>query len=250
MRSFLLIASLCAVQFAFCQVVPPAYENVEGEGNFFYNNTFADGMTFQFLIDDSILSGLVNRQIVGLRFRLDGTQGSYSEALNFSDFEVRIGVGVEVPEISQIFSNNHVGGLSQVRDGSFTFDADSFPFGENPNDFGPTIGFDSGYSYFGGNLLIELRSQLTAIPNNQFILDAATVSAGPGNGYGVDFAAIAEQSSTATFGSRRNFIVTDLITAPVPEPATAASLMIGFAAYVRRRRNYANFPSTCNAISK
>lgn len=222
-------------------VVPSAYTSTEGDANFFYNNLFDRDRTYQFLMDDSVLTGLVGKQIYGMRFRLDGGQTPWptwpDTDFVYTDFEVRIGVGVEVPDMSLTFADNYVGNLTQVRDGGFTVAYETMPGGGTPNAFGPALGFDSSYAYNGGNLLIEFRSKAVQAPTlSAGIFDALSVTNASVNGYGTTIAARYEAAFSATFGTIGNFMVTDFMTEPVPEPATLTAIGVGLAAMAAKRR--------------
>ncbi len=237
MKSLSLLSAFVILSVpAYSFVVPGAYSSSEGDHNYFLMNTFNEALTYQFLMDDSILGGLAGQQVTGIRFRLDGSQGSWlANDFTLPDFEVRMAAGVEVADISNTFANNFASSAMQVRDGQWTIPAGSFPSTGSPHGFGPEVSFDSPYVYTGGNLLIDMRLVINPQPDTQLILDAVHVNGGPANGYGVGFAARHSGIPNATSGTQANFIVADLITAPVPEPMTLLTLGSLTALLVRKR---------------
>jgi len=116
------------------------------------------------------------------------------------------------------FSANVVGPQKIVRFGSLIIPANSYTFGNTPNDWGPEITFDSLYLYTGGHLLIELRQTGTSSSRS---VDALTTST---PGYGTLFSACWGSGYTANSGSQGNFSIVRLTADdPIPVELTAFS---------------------------
>lgn len=222
---------------ALSYVVPPAFAATQGDANYFFYNTFNEGLTYQFLIDDSMLTGLSGQQITGIRFRLAPNLGPWlTDDFIATDFEIRMGTGAEVSAMSNTFADNFVGGQTLVRDGQYTFPGDSFPNSAALNSFGPTVALDNPYTYSSGNLVVELRVNEVPQPTSQLILDAAYAFGGATNGYGTNFAARHNGFQNSTFGDIANFIITDFQSQAVPEPMSLVALSIlAPLAYSRRK---------------
>lgn len=132
-----------------------------------------EGSTFEFRIlsnasavvqtvySASALSSFLsfNDTITGIAFRLDGAATAGTPALNFADYEIYLGGASS--SLSADFASNYSGTRprTKVRDGALSFSAGAFqPEATSaPAAFGPTIAFDSPYTYKGGDLVIEIR---------------------------------------------------------------------------------------------
>jgi hypothetical protein len=135
------------------------------------------------------------------------------------------------------FATNFVGTPTTVRSGALTVNAGSYTAGATgttPNPFGPTVTFNSAYTYTGGNLLIEIRHSGSNIVNGSTDFLDCVPTTDPG--YGVNFWSATATGNTATVGAANTFTVTRLTVAPVPEPASMAVLGIGALAMLRRRK--------------
>jgi hypothetical protein len=126
---------------------------------------------------------------------------------------------------SLTFANNVVGAQTLVRSGGLTVPASSFSAGASPNAFGLAIGFDTGYLYTGGNLLIEIRH--TGFTGTSRSTDAMLATGGAAQGYGTLFSAAWSSSYTGTSGSQGNFSVLQI--SSVPEPGAWLMLATGLA---------------------
>jgi hypothetical protein len=236
MKKLATLAFLGCMGMAHAYVVPNYTATTEGDGTFALTSTGTTGRTYQMTIASSQLAGIVGLEITGMAFRLNGpgTANWPPVDANFSFWDIYMGPGVAPGSMSNTFADNFTAAPTQVRSGALTFAAGSFTFGSTPNAFGPTIAFNTGYVYTGGNLTIEMRFSQQTGATTQSPLDAVTASGGPGNGWGVDFAARWTGNAQGTTGANGNFLVTKLEV--VPEPATLTALGIGLLALLKRRR--------------
>lgn len=236
MKTVVLVALAAAAVGANAIVVPNYTANTEGDGTFALTSTGATGRTYQMTIAANQLTGAIGLEITGMAFRLNGpgTASWPPVDANFSFWDIYLGPGVDPASMSNTFANNFTSSPTQVRSGPLTFPAGSFTFGSTPNQFGPVITFNTGYLYTGGNLTIEMRFSQQTGATTQSPLDAVAVSGGPGNGWGVDFAARWTGNAQGTSGSNGNFLVTKLEV--VPEPATLTAVGLGVLMLLRRRR--------------
>ena len=238
LKNILTLALLSMTAASFAVVVPNAFAATEADGQFGLTATATAGRTYQFIIGGNQLASVAGQQITGLRWRLNGavTAGWPTADTSYSDWEIRVGGGVAANAMSNTFASNFTSGSTLVRDGAHTFTAGSFTAGGSPNAFGPAIMFDSAYTYAGGDLCIEMRFSAQSGVTTQPFFDAVSASNGPANGWGVDFSSRWISSATGTTGANANFLVTDVVTQPVPEPATMSVLGLGALALLRRRR--------------
>lgn len=228
----LLFAGAAQAQF----VVPNSAASTEADGAFFLTSTSTAGRTYQFTIAASQLTGIVGQQLFGMQFRLNNavTAAWPNVATSFAQWDVFVGPGVAPSAMSNTFASNFSGSPTQVRSGGWSVNANAFSAGSSPNAFGPTLDFTSPYLYTGGDLTIEMRFSGQVGATTQPSFDAVLASGGPGNGWGVDFAARWTGSSTGVTGSNGNFIVTNFI---IPAPSSLALLGLGMGMAIRRKRN-------------
>lgn len=186
--------------------------------------------TYQLLVDESQLTGLLGQEIVGVRWRLgSGLTAAYPPAdTTIASFDIRLSAGVDPSARSLTFANNAAGPQTLVRSGPLTLSAGAFPVTTAPHPFGPVIGFSTGYTYTGGDLLLELRH--TGLGINSASVDAITTSTVP---YGTGVSAAWQSSYTATTGSQGNAIITEFV---VPEPAAIGMAGVAAVMLVARRR--------------
>ncbi len=206
------IAGNNSIAYSAFYVVPPNYAGVQGTGTFLGPLSNAQ-RTYQLLIRDSILTGLVGQQITGLTYRLiaSATSNWPASDVTFTNYDIYLSQSVAPENRSFTFANNIVGVQKRVRSGSLTITAGSFPFGGSPTTFGSDITFDSAYVYNGGHLLIEIRH--TGFSGTSSSTDALLTSTA---GYAYLFSACWAGSYTATSTTTQgNFAVLRLNTSPV-----------------------------------
>lgn len=143
--------------FAQTQIVPPSLQSIAGTAPFL--GPLANGArTYQLLIDSTQLTGMVGMQLNGLSFRSGASTGTTwppSDA-TYTNYDIYLSGCVTPADRSFTFANNVQGTQVQVRSGSLFILANSYPSG-GPTSFGPVITFNQGYTYSGGNLLLEIR---------------------------------------------------------------------------------------------
>ena len=215
-------ASLLAVpQNAHAQLVVGGVAGVEGS-TFEFRLVSNGSAAIQTIYDPSALSGLaVGDRITGFAFRLDGIATASAPALDFSDYEIYMGVAATTAANSfSTFANNYDPNrpVVRVRDGLLSLPLGALTGGPgSPEAFGTTISFDQAYAYTGGGLVIEVRhtGNGTQQPLN---ID--------GNLSGNGILTRNTSPSTALSGVTSNTPVTRLLvtpgTAAVPEAGTGA----------------------------
>ena len=195
--------------------------------------------------------------LTGLSFRVGGGI-PFNPAPNFTVDNYIIDLGISVNSAGSLVDNfnaNAVGGaLTQVHSGSVDFNAADFP-NVNPNtgtgianSFGPTIEFDTNFTYTGGDLL--LRYTHTA----PLSLNGAPVVTSRGDNIASTFVTPdfadsrvqtlfgsgfnnTERDFDAIFGENFATIVQFDVVTSVPEPTSAVLLMgLGIIGVARRRK--------------
>lgn len=235
-RYFVGFAVLAASAIAAADVVVPnVYSGIEGSDAFIMlNNT---QRKHQIVIGASQLTGVIGHNISGLQFRLNGGVGAWPpSSFTMSNFDIKMGASVAPNAIGTTFSANFTGAATQVRAGSLSFTAGSWPGGGSPNGWGQVISFDTPYLYTGGNLAFEMTMSALPFVNNANAFDAAFTSS---PGFMTDYSAAwgTNWTDTAAFaGANARVPISRLVSSPVPEPATLAVFGAGFVALIKRRR--------------
>ena len=138
----------------------------------------------QLIIDDTLLTTLVGKNLTSISFRLPASTADAwpPTALTMNSFNVYLSDSVEPANRQLDFAANVVGTQTQVRSGSLAIPAGALTVGSNPNDFSFKITFNTPWQYNGGNLLIEMRHSGTGI-SSRSVQAASTSSAGYGTLY-------------------------------------------------------------------
>jgi hypothetical protein len=185
-------------------VVPPANEATLGNGSFLgpLSNSVR---TYQWLINENQLTGLAGQTINGISLRLlQAASAAWPPSTAvYSTYDIYIGPGILPANRSLAdFSSHFSAPKTQVRSGSLTIDASSFPIGSTPNPFGSNIEFSTPYVYTGGHLTIEIRHSTST--GGSTSTEAITSS---GSGYGTNFSACWASTIDANSGSSGNFSI-------------------------------------------
>ncbi|TVQ61518.1 MAG: hypothetical protein EA379_06170 [Phycisphaerales bacterium] len=232
----ILTASLLAAAVAgsasanITQVVPPAYDGAQGTASF-VGPMAIGARTYQLLISETQLTNLVGLELTGISWRLpaNATIGWPASNLSYNNYDIYLSDSVDPSDRSLTFADNIVGTQTQVRSGALSVDAGDYTFGSSPNAFGPTIFFNTGYLYTGGNLLLELRHDGNGVASRA--MDAIGTSTA---GYGTDFSAAWQSGYDAVSGFQGNFAIVEFTA--IPAPGAAALLGLGALVATRRRR--------------
>ena len=158
----------------------------------------------QFIIDDTVLTSLVGKDLTSISFRLPASTADAwpATSLTMSAFNIYLSDSVEPADRQLDFAANVVGTQTQVRSGSLPIPAGALTVGSNPNDFSFKITFNSAWRYNGGNLLIEVRHSGTGI-SSRSAHAVSTSSAG----YGTLYSALWQSTGAVNQG---NFIYIEL----------------------------------------
>jgi len=220
--TLLLSFNLLAQSDVIYGVIPPDYELTPGNSSF--TSEFATtARTMQLLINESLLSTFMNQQILGVSWRLP-TSATANWPLTdetIADYEFYLGPSVDPANMDiNNFAGNFAGPKMQVRDGSMLIPANSYTFGNTPNNWGPEMTFilDSVYVYTGGHLLIELHQSGASTSRSVDALSTSTT------GYGTLFRACWGSGFTANNGFQANFSIVR-ISADVPVPVELTSFV-------------------------
>jgi uncharacterized protein YjdB len=145
------------MSFAQTVVVPNSLEGTTSTGSFL-GPLANSARTYQLLLHEDQLTALQGQQLTGIAFRsLASISSTWPdiEAI-YESYEIYLSPSVDPLDRSLTFSENIAGPQVQVRSGSLTIAPGSYPAGGTTS-FGPTINFDSSYSYTGGHLLVEIK---------------------------------------------------------------------------------------------
>ena len=199
----------------------------------------------------------------GLAFRVGGGPDGFNPAPNFTVDNYIIELGQSLNSAGSLnetdFAANFAGGPTRVHSGSVDFNAADYEIGNIntgtglANPFGPTIDFDTDFTYTGGDLLIRYtHSEVLSLTTGTS--DGADIVTSRGDSIGRTFAQPDFQSNevftifgegfdantrfTQAFGVSPGFAtVLQFQVTSVPEPASAVLLMgLGMIGVARRRR--------------
>ena len=216
-----LSSAMCIAAFAQSYVIPPAYQDVTGTGGFLGPLANA-ARTYQLLIHQDQLTAMVGQELTAISWRNPASATTTWPATDavYGAYDIYLAPSVAPAARSLTdFSANAAGTRTQVRSGSLTIPAGSYPIGGNPNQFGPEISFTQRYVYNGGHLLVELRH--SGFSGTSRSVDALLSSTA---GYGVQFSGCWAAGATANSGSQGNFSVIKFTAAPsAPTPVSAVS---------------------------
>lgn len=204
-------------------VIPGDYTNTPGNAGF-TSQLATTPRTLQLLVHESLLTDILNQQILAVSWRLPTSATSNWPAadITITDYDFYLGQSVDPANMSLTdFSTNFAGPKKQVRAGSMNLLANSYTFGNTPNDWGPEMTFflDSVYVYTGGHLIIELRH--TGFSGTSRSVDALSTST---TGYGTLFRSCWASGYTANSGNQANFSIVR-ITADTPVPVELTSFL-------------------------
>ncbi len=235
-KVFVVVAGLVGATAASAQVystIPNAFENAIG-GSTFLGPLANSQRTYQLLINANQMTHHLGNDLTGMTFRLptSATAGWPTADVTFTNYDIRLSESVAPANRSLTFADNVVGTQTLVRSGGLTITPDSFTSGNVPNLFGVMIDFQSGYTYTGGHLLIEIRH--TGFTGTSRSVDAIAATGGPAGVYHEQVSAAWTGNYTGTSGSQGNFSVIQLES--VPEPGTMAVIAVGLAGLIARRR--------------
>ena len=154
------------------------------EGSAFIGPYGNAGRQLQLLIDDTLLTSLVGKNLTSISFRLPASTSTSwpPNSLTMNTFEIYLSDSVEPANRQLNFAANVVGTQTKVRSGSLQIPAGALTVGSDPNNFSFKINFASAWQYNGGNLLIEIRHSGTGI-SSRSVQAASTSSAGYGTLY-------------------------------------------------------------------
>jgi len=174
------------------------------EGSAFIGPFGNAGRQLQFIMDDTLLTSLVGKNLTAISFRLPAsTAESWPlNALTMSAFDIYLSNSVEPADRQLDFAANVVGNQTKVRSSSLLIPAGALTVGSNPNAFSFKIPFNSSWQYNGGNLLIEIRHSGTGI-SSRSVHAASTTS----TGYGTLYSALWQSTGNVLQG---NFIYVEI----------------------------------------
>lgn len=152
----------------------------------------------QLIIDDTLLTSLVGKDLTSISFRLPASTSTSwpPNSLTMTFFDIYLSDSVEPANRQLNFVANVVGTQTKVRSGSLSIPAGALTVGSDPNNFSFKINFTSAWQYTGGNLLIEIRHSGTGISSRS--VQAASTSAA---GYGTLYSALWQSTGDVLQGN-------------------------------------------------
>lgn len=176
---FMMMAGYTTTKAQTALVIPDS-----NEGSAFIGPYGNAARQLQMIIDDTLLTSLVGKNLTSISFRLPASTATSwpPNSLTMNAFDIYLSESVEPSERQLNFAANVVGTQTQVRSGSLQIPAGALTVGSNPNNFSFKINFTSAWQYNGGNLLIEVRHSGTGI-SSRSVQAASTSSAGYGTLY-------------------------------------------------------------------
>lgn len=170
-------------------------------------------------------SALAGQQITGVGFRLNGGESTNLTA-SYTNFDVYIGQSaLPLGSLSSTFANNQGADTMLARSGALQIPAGSFATGAGANPFF-FLDFTNPYTFTGGPLLLTIRRQADA--PNQIAVDATSYNGSVQTVSGYSFDATSG-SVDHLFPPVTAFRFAPAVTNAVPEPATWALMLLGFA---------------------
>jgi hypothetical protein len=216
----ILTLSVSAQEDILFHVVPSDYTSTPGDASF-TSQLANSARTYQLLIHESLLTDLIGKELQAISWRLPITATSDwpPAEVTVTNHDIYLSGSVTPANRSlSDFSANVVGPQKMVRAGALVIPANSYTFGNTPNNWGPEIMFDSLYLYTGGHLLIEIRQ--TGFTGTSRSVDAISINTMPP--YGTLVSACWGSGYTANSGPNGNFSIVR-ITADDPVPVELTS---------------------------
>lgn len=211
------------------RVVPPGCDTAAG-GSSFTGPLANSGRSYQMLIDSTMISNLLNNSITGIAFRVAAasTAAWPTADITYNNYDIYVGKSILIQNATNTFESNQSGTQTQVRSGSLVIHANDYP-AAGVNSWGPTIQFNSGYNYTGGNVSILIRHNGS---NGASVgIDAVPTTA---NGYNSLFKACWQGSYTGTGTNQGNFSALRISYGSSPLPVTLTSFVCSSSGYDAR----------------
>lgn len=189
MKCILRLFSVCCAllffgktQYAQTYVVPNAFATTDPNGTF-SGPLQNSARSYQLLIDSSQLTYLIGKELTGFTFRSNASASTAWPNANstYANYDVYLSGSVAPANRSlDSLKANVVGVQKQVRSGTLTIAAGSFPAG-GVSSWGQVITFDSVYLYTGGHLLLQINH---TGGNESRAINAVNATGGPAGVYG------------------------------------------------------------------
>lgn len=115
--------------------------------------------TYQVIIDDTLLTSLIGKNLTAIGFRQtpDATSAWPTAATTYSSYEILLSDGVDPANRQLNFALNVVGAQTTVKSGGLVIPAGALVAGSSSNAFSYQLVFDTPYLYTGGNLVIQIQ---------------------------------------------------------------------------------------------